>query len=354
MKKISTLLLLLLGSAQIFAQAQPKGFHLVRPVNMMVVLSQKPSIASGFSSVSEARTIINDIMNVVGQQQNFKVLSTTQVDNAAAVVYQNQRYILYNPSFINRLDDAASDKWASISVVAHEIGHHLLGHTLDGRGSKLPKELAADEFSGAVMHSMGATLQQSQRAMQLIGSPYASATHPGLQDRLAAISKGWKGTADRGLQNNPEVVINYPSNNGNQNVPGNGRIEYPNSNGSRTTYPGSRRAYPSNNRRNYPDQTNTYPPQRRYPSNMGRTYQPAIVYDVKFRRNTGLQYFITNNNNVIVYNGNRMSTVAKIALTNKPNYPYVIYDDHMQLPVDRRGNIYDENGRNIGVITPHM
>src|SRR5688500_10247078 len=131
MKKIFTLSFLLISFFTLQAQTQPKGFHIHEPINMEAVLAaKKPSLISGFSTISEARTIINDIMSVVGQQQNFTVASTTQVDNAAAVVYQGKRYILYNPSFINQLDDVANDKWASIGVVAHEIGHHLLGHTL--------------------------------------------------------------------------------------------------------------------------------------------------------------------------------------------------------------------------------
>src|SRR3954451_3217297 len=167
MKKIYTVCLLIVSFTCLFAQNQPRGFHLDKPVNMAVVLAKKPSVAMGFSSVSEARTIISDILDVVDIQQNFKVESTSQVDNAAAVIYQNVRYILYNPSFINQLDDAAKDKWASISVIGHEIGHHLLGHTLDGRGSQIPKELEADEFSGLVLHRMGASLQQAQLAMRL-------------------------------------------------------------------------------------------------------------------------------------------------------------------------------------------
>jgi hypothetical protein len=146
MKNIFTLFVFIFTHFALQAQPQTTGFHIEKPVDVGAILRSQPTVVMGFSSVSEARTIISDIMDAVAQQQNFKVLSTAQVDNAAAVIYQGQRYILYNPSFINQLDEAANDRWASISVLAHEIGHHLLGHTLDGRGSQLPKELAADEF----------------------------------------------------------------------------------------------------------------------------------------------------------------------------------------------------------------
>jgi len=190
MKKLYSLAIAIAISLQTIAQADVKSFHAERPINMQAILAQKSSsLVLNFSSVSEARGIIGDIMEAVGRQQNFTVMSTTQVDNAAAVIYNGQRYILYNPSFINQLDDAANDRWASISVLAHEIGHHLLGHTLDGRGSQLPKELNADEFSGFALHRMSTKLQQAKLASLLIASPHASDTTPGETNQLPSLSK---------------------------------------------------------------------------------------------------------------------------------------------------------------------
>jgi hypothetical protein len=349
------------------AQSSVKSFHLDKPLNMASILARKVSPAMGFSSVSEARTIIGDIIDVVDVQQNFKVVSTTQVDNAAAVIYQNQRYILYNPSFIDQLDDAANDKWASISVLGHEIGHHLLGHTLDGTGSQIPKELDADEFSGLVLRRMGASLQQAQLAMQLIATPYASATHPAERDRLAAIAKGWNNTTALTNRNNRDVAIEYPGNEGRNNYPNPNNPNYPRDPNSRESYPGTndtRGNYPDRNypnypetpteRRNYPgtnDRRNDYPT---YPSRRGNTASTqTVIYDVRFNRSNGDQYFITSQNNVVKYNGNKFYSVAKIAVTNRSDFPYVIYDDRQQLYVDRRGNIYTDNRQNVGRIIPH-
>jgi hypothetical protein len=375
MKKTFTLFLLFISYIGAFAQTEPKGFHLDKPINMAVVLAPKaPSTAIGFRSISEARTIINDIMDVVDIAQNFKVVSTTQVDNAAAVTYQNQRYILYNPSFINQLDNSANDNWASISVLAHEMGHHLLGHTLDGRGSQIPKELEADEFSGLVLKRMGATLPQAQLAMQLISPDYASATHPGKNDRLAAIAKGWNSTSFQTNRDNRDVAIDYPTNNKtnypNPNYPS-GREEqsYPNDNRKSNypnSYPNNNPTYPQggNDRRTYPGSNypGNYPQQdprgnvgsQRYPGQRGNVSNEGIIYDVKFNRGNGEQYFVTSANNVVQYKGNRLYVVAKIANTNRSAYPYVIYDDQQQLYVDRRGSIVNEYGRNVGYITEHM
>jgi hypothetical protein len=374
MKNIFILSLILISYLGLHAQSQPRAFHVKKPINMAAILAPQRSLILGFRSVSEARSIINDIMDVANIQQNFKVLSTSQIDNAAAVMYQNERYILYNPSFINNLDNAANDKWASISVIGHEIGHHLLGHTLDGAGSQIPKELEADEFSGLVLHRMGASLQQSQLAMQLISSPYATATHPAQRDRLAAIARGWNNTSIQPNRENRDVAIDYPNDrrttNPNPNYPTNneGR-DYP-TNDRRTTHPnsndpnypsrdGAGRNYPSDGRqRTYPGEqsrpssrgTNNYPG---YPSQNNRSNAETIVYNVKFKRGNGEQYFITSQNNVVKYNRRGLSLVAKITATNRSNYPYVIYDDQTQLYVDSRGNIYSDRGSNVGLITPH-
>lgn len=49
------------------------------------------------------------------------------------------------------LDGYAGTKWPSLSVLAHEMGHHYRNHTIDRRGSTPPKEIEADYFSGYVM-----------------------------------------------------------------------------------------------------------------------------------------------------------------------------------------------------------
>jgi hypothetical protein len=324
---------------------------------MAAILAKKPSAAIGFSSVSEARSIINDIMDVVNIQQNFRVESTTQVDNAAAVIYQNTRYNLYNPSFINQLDDAARDKWSSISVIGHEIGHHLLGHTLDNRGSQQPKELEADEFSGLVLHKMGASLQQAQLAMRLIASPNASATHPGENDRLEAIAKGWNKTTVEANRDNTDVVVNTPDER-NSTYPGNNPQSYPGSPNTRTyPAPGSRNNGPvgNGNRGGYPD-----PDSRGYgrrgggagnPMGRGnRTTTQSIMYEIRFNGLRAQPYYITSVNQVIMLQGNRPVVVAKVAATNRRDLPYVIYDDRQQIFIDRQGKLFAENGQNVGYL----
>jgi uncharacterized protein (DUF2147 family) len=143
-----------------------------------------------FASEKEARQMINLIVDVVGLKPNFEI-SAGQVGNAAAVIYKGKRYILYNPVFIMQIKNAIKTDWGGLSILAHEVGHHLNGHTLLGSGSTPSIELEADEFSGFVLRRLGATLEESQMAMRLISDVKGSATHPGRTKRLGAIQAGW-------------------------------------------------------------------------------------------------------------------------------------------------------------------
>lgn len=144
----------------------------------------------GFSSSQEAVSAIENILGQVGLQKNFQI-NAASVPNAAAVIQGSTRYILYSQHFINQVNSATGSKWAAISILAHEIGHHLNGHTLDNGGSRPPIELEADEFSGFVLFKMGATLNEAQLAMNALGSAAGSNTHPPKNARLEAIAVGW-------------------------------------------------------------------------------------------------------------------------------------------------------------------
>jgi len=149
----------------------------------------------GFSSNSEAEGYIEEIMSQLGLKMNFLVLSCPNISNAYAVNFEGDigllRYIIYDNRFMGKIDREADTDWASVSILAHEIGHHLNGHTLDQKGSRPHKELEADEFSGFAMYKLGASLKDAQAAMQNRADEKGSRTHPARLDRLQAIAVGW-------------------------------------------------------------------------------------------------------------------------------------------------------------------
>jgi len=161
-------------------------------VNSSVIVKNDNAITDlpGFTSTQDAEKIVFSIMDVLGLEPNFKI-KIANVPNVEADIRHRQRYILYNPEFITQVNLAAKDKWPAIFILAHEIGHHLNGHTVSGTNSRPGIELEADEFGGFGLCKMGATFEQAQLAMHIISNLQASKTHPGREDRLAAIAKGW-------------------------------------------------------------------------------------------------------------------------------------------------------------------
>jgi hypothetical protein len=153
---------------------------------------------SEFSERTSASAAVKEILDAAGLSPNF-VVRANGVPNAAAMVRGNTRFIEFNPSFIQQLKSASGTNWAVYSVLAHEIGHHLQGHTLSNTGSRPDIELEADEYSGFILASMGAKKQEALAAMNVFGSDTGSFTHPARSQRLIAISKGWeKGARESG------------------------------------------------------------------------------------------------------------------------------------------------------------
>jgi hypothetical protein len=183
------------------------------------------SLASKFQSVYEARDILKNMLDTIKWKENFSIREQNGINNAYATIQQNKRWIIYDNDFLENLDTYAATKWASISVLAHEMGHHYYNHVLNGKGSTIPTEIEADGFSGYMMNKLGATLAQSVAAMKTIATDKASSTHPAKADRITSITKGWnmamnetKNTGGNGNNNgNPTT-----GNGGNTGNPGTG------------------------------------------------------------------------------------------------------------------------------------
>ena len=146
---------------------------------------------TSFSTLPAMQDIMLQIKNIAGVNDDFEI-KEANVLNIEATIRHKKKLILYNPVFISSLNAATKDKWSVIALIAHEIGHHIIGHTGRRGGSKPGSELEADEFAGAVLYQLGATLEQSQNVMHFIAKTEASKTHPGREARLQAIEKGWR------------------------------------------------------------------------------------------------------------------------------------------------------------------
>jgi hypothetical protein len=274
---------------------------------------------SNFTSVQEGQKIIQDILLAVDRRANFEI-RTANIDNAAAVVYAGKRYILYNPNFINTLVRRTNNEWSAISVLAHEVGHHLEGHTSSGQGSNPAIELEADEFSGYALRRMGASLADAQSAMRLIATQQGTSTHPGRNSRLSAIEEGWA-SADRQMTGNEDVA--------------------------------------RNERRSNPVQTSPVPAPQRNDQSTRTSSSGSLLETVLsilgqiLTSNTGggQSTFVRNGLNVLTQVNNKWQVVGKLARTNNANFPYMIYDQsNTQLFVDRQGKIVNRKGQYLGLL----
>ncbi len=152
--------------------------------------------ALSISPDTDGMQAVNRVMRYTGLPQNFRIMEGN-VPNAAAIIVLDpdgvpQRVIAYNKRFMQQVAKATDNNdWSTLSIMAHEIGHHLSGHTLVPGGSQPPIELEADKFSGYVLYKMGAKLDDAQEAIANLIPEAASLTHPGRTMRLSAIKAGW-------------------------------------------------------------------------------------------------------------------------------------------------------------------
>jgi hypothetical protein len=157
---------------------------------------------NNFLSESEADSALDKILNVIGASKRFVLQPCDNINNAVALSYKGIRYIMYDPEFMQML--SYSNNWSNMFVLAHEVGHHINGHSVDAAlsmadiVSKVPlskkriQELEADEFAGFVLGRLGATLSDATSAVSKMSDGDDSySTHPNRSKRIAAITKGF-------------------------------------------------------------------------------------------------------------------------------------------------------------------
>lgn len=139
----------------------------------------------------EAHQAVNWIMAEVGLSPNFTVghADFDQKVGAYAVISKRQRRIVYDTAYFTWVE--GSPNWRETGIMAHEIGHHLAGHTAGIRTSSHAQELEADRFAGFALGRLGATLSQATRWTQDL-SEDGSSSHPPRRQRIIAASDGWR------------------------------------------------------------------------------------------------------------------------------------------------------------------
>jgi hypothetical protein len=173
------------------------------PVNISTKKNYGDSLATDISTMQQ---LLQEIINTTGVDIDLH-LREAEVLNLEASVSHRKKYISYNPSYINWLNTTTGDKWAVLTLLAHEVGHHQKGHTTRKKSDRLAAELEADEFAGYILYKLGATLEQTQEVMKFIARIEDSETHPGRASRIAALKTGWEKASAESIA---AVSVNNP------------------------------------------------------------------------------------------------------------------------------------------------
>ncbi len=153
----------------------------------------------GIPADTETETELKRIMDFTGLPAHFSVWISDSVSNACAFIdgLENNRFIVYNKDFLDSVKQVTHTDWSVISILAHEVAHHLSGHTLMNNNNGRINELEADRFSGFILGKMGATREQALVAMELLGDEIETESHPAKNNRIEAISDGWMKASER-------------------------------------------------------------------------------------------------------------------------------------------------------------
>ena len=162
------------------------------------------SIGNNFTNDKDADIALDKILSVIGASKRFILQPCSDINNAVASSYKGLRYILYDKSFMSTIANN-STSWSQLFILAHEVGHHINGHSIDilltsadvvetkTLAAKRKQELESDEFAGFILGKLGATLEQTSKAINLLASNKDDtySTHPTKAKRLNAIKIGF-------------------------------------------------------------------------------------------------------------------------------------------------------------------
>ena len=302
---------------------------LVAPLLLALVLTASVQA----QTVPTPTDVIREITDAVGLKARFALRATRDIDNAAAVVYDGQRFLLYNPDFLSAVNRAGHTDWAGISILAHEMGHHLNGHTLRPGGSQPADELEADEFSGFVLRKLGASLAQAQAAMATVADDGGSATHPGQAPRLLAIGQGWQ-------RANEQIVAST-------------RAAAPSAApamvAARRPQSPARATYDSSPVRLFPSMAASENTPEMVAINQTSGDAVRLVGQLTFRNDPNQRYYLTNALKVVrVDDEDNAEVVGRVIRTTSETFPYVLTDGQQRrLFITARGDVYDKQGQRV-------
>lgn len=210
LKHLACLLLTFCATCPLPAQPQPNRDFYGRIIDRQELCQN----GSSFMSEQDVDRLIAEILAMQGLNNRFITVGCPSVSNCVATLDRDRRpVILFNPSFLQRvqklqfrevdLPTVGEKDWPTLTILAHEIGHHLNNHLTNPLpGATAPQmELEADRTAGFLVYLMGGELEQARKAFQDV-SETGTYTHPPRNLRLEALGKGFADAAGRFVRSN--------------------------------------------------------------------------------------------------------------------------------------------------------
>ncbi len=181
--------------------------------------------------------VLKLVLAPIGIPPNFLLYPCPNINNCVAKTVGNYRYIFYDPKYLDALVSKKGSGWVELFIFAHEIGHHLCGHTTRPAkdiDEQREYEIEADKYGGFILAKLNATLAQTLIFVSNLPDPDNPkySTHPLRKDRITAVTTGYYNAKDTTiakvfklldlttLSNSTEAILfsafdNYYSNNTN-------------------------------------------------------------------------------------------------------------------------------------------
>ena len=159
--------------------------------------AQNP-VAANPAAHERLRLILEEIKDASSSAIVIKLQESTATRNAEAYRDGSNNYIRYNPAFVTQFEKNAQTKWAVYSLLAHELGHLILGHDLQERNPAVRRELElnADNFAGRVLNTLGATREEALAGFRNMGQDLSGGVYPPASDREFEVGDGWDAQED--------------------------------------------------------------------------------------------------------------------------------------------------------------
>jgi hypothetical protein len=160
------------------------GFYNIGTGKEYITREASPGDESGIPDVIES------IKHELGFNIPIRVFLAKDEENCFASIGEDGvRLIIADQLFLNKVNRLSKTEWAAISIIAHEVGHHIAGFTR--RESSLDSELDADYWSGYVLQKLGASQDASVKCIMTFGTETNTTSHPNKYLRASTIRQGW-------------------------------------------------------------------------------------------------------------------------------------------------------------------